>query len=51
MQAKTFPLRTTKDWLDKLEKASKGTGESKHEFVIDAVDKKMNEVLGKENDK
>lgn len=52
MQAKTFPLRTTSEWLDKLEKASKKTGESKHEFAIDAIEKKMVNVLdAKENDK
>lgn len=42
VEIKSFPLRVTSDWLDKLEEA-KGEKESKHEFIINAVNKAMEE--------
>lgn len=40
MKFKTFPLTVTEEWLNKVEKA-KDKHESKHEFIIRAVDKEI----------
>lgn len=46
---KNFPLQVLESWLDRLGKAvDKSTAETKHDFIIKAVDDKMNEVLGSE---
>lgn len=37
---KTFPLTVTPEWLDEVEKKLK-KHESKHEFIIKAVNKEM----------
>lgn len=44
---KTFPLTVTQDWLDEVEKALK-THESKHEFIVTAVNKLIKERKNKE---
>ena len=43
VEIKSFPLRVTSDWLDKLDE-SKGDKESKHEFIINAVNKAMEDA-------
>lgn len=49
---KSFPLSVLSPWLDRLGRAVKKSGaESKHEFIIEAVDEKMNRVLGSEETK
>jgi uncharacterized protein (DUF1778 family) len=47
MLAKTFPIRTTDEWLRKLEKAAAKEGKSMHQFVLDTLDAKVDEVLAK----
>lgn len=39
---KTFPLKVTEDWLDEIED-KKDENESKHDFIIKAVDEKLND--------
>lgn len=45
-----FPLQVMRSWLDRLGEAVKHTEhESKHDFIIEAVNEKMDEVLGKKD--
>lgn len=46
---KTFPLTVTPEWLDKVEKA-KDKYESKHEFIIRAVDEKIKKLEGEKKE-
>jgi hypothetical protein len=39
---KTFPLRVTQEWLDKVDEA-RDKKESKHEFIINAANKQIKE--------
>lgn len=47
IQAKTFPIRTTDQWLAEVKKAAEKESKSMHEFVVDAVAEKVKEVLNK----
>lgn len=47
MLAKTFPIRTTDEWLRKLEEAAKKEGKSMHQFVLDTLDAKIEEISKK----
>jgi uncharacterized protein (DUF1778 family) len=47
MLAKTFPIRTTDEWLEKLAKAAAKEGKSMHQFVLDTVSAKIDETLEK----
>lgn len=46
-QAKTFPIRTTDQWLAEVKKAADKENKSMHEFMIEAVTEKTKEVLEK----
>lgn len=41
IQAKTFPIRTTSDWLEEVKKAADKENKSMHEFIVEAVNEKL----------
>lgn len=43
MTNKTFPLRVTESFLDKIGKAAHRADLSKHEFVMQAIEAKLKE--------
>jgi predicted HicB family RNase H-like nuclease len=45
MLAKTFPIRTTDEWLERLAEAAKKEGKSMHQFVLDTMNAKIDEVV------
>lgn len=45
VKVKSFPLRVTDEWLDEVENAKKES-ESKHDFIIEAVEEKINKRNG-----
>lgn len=40
-QAKTFPIRTTEEWLKNVRLEAEKAGISMHEYVIKAIEEKM----------
>jgi uncharacterized protein (DUF1778 family) len=47
VKAKTFPIRTTDQWLEEVKKAADKEGKSMHDFVVDAVAEKVKAALEK----
>ena len=49
--AKTYPLRTTNEWLDRVKKAAAKNGnDSMKEFIEQAIEEKIKSVEGKEDE-